>query len=91
MDDTHFFFVRVWQHQHQFRAAVQSDDGGEPHLFTEPEQVGEFLRGIHAASGGTQPHEPGDGGRAQRAGPKSCEPSPRVGPGGRQPSPTSND
>lgn len=73
MGDTHFYFVRVWQHKRQFRAAVQSDDDGEPRLFTEPEQVGEFLRQVHTAAGGThtpataEPSSPNPGARRHRA------------------------
>lgn len=83
MNDTHFFFVRVWQHQHQFRAAVQPDDDGEPRLFTAPEQVGEFLRGVHAAGGGAAPEDPAD-----NTGPIAGEQALRKGPEGDGPSAT---
>lgn len=83
MNDTHFFFVRVWQHQHQFRAAVQSDNDGEPRLFTAPEQVGEFLRRVHVAGGGAAPQDPAD-----NTLPIAGEPASRKGPDGNGPSPT---
>jgi hypothetical protein len=41
--DTQLFLVRVWQHLAQFRASVRGVDEEEPHLFTEPAQVTEFL------------------------------------------------
>ena len=50
MGDTQLFLVRVWQAQLRFRASVRPPAGGEPHLFTEPAQVGEFLRAASAAA-----------------------------------------
>lgn len=44
------FVVRVWQHLSQFRASVRPPGDGEPRLFTEPAQVGEYLGAAAAAS-----------------------------------------
>jgi len=54
MGDTQLFLVRVWQHLSRFHASVRSVDQDEPRLFTEPEQVSEFLRNA-AAAPTTQP------------------------------------
>lgn len=58
MGNTQLFLVRVWQNLSQFRASVRPVSDGEPRLFTEPEQVGQFLR---SAAQETTPTEPGDG------------------------------
>lgn len=50
MRETQLFLVRVWQHHSEFRASVRAVDDGEPRLFTEPVQVGEFLRAASALS-----------------------------------------
>lgn len=46
MGNTQLFLVRVWQNLSQFRASVRAVNDGEPRLFTEPEQVGQFLRRV---------------------------------------------
>lgn len=43
MGDTKLFLVRVWWHLSQFHASVRALDEGEPRLFTQAQQVGEFL------------------------------------------------
>ncbi len=55
MGDTQLFLVRVWQHLNQFRASVRGVDDDEPRLFSEPEQLGEFLR-AECALPQTQPN-----------------------------------
>ncbi len=44
MGDVQVFLVRVWQHLSQFRASVRGIGEGEPQLFDEPRQLGEYLR-----------------------------------------------
>lgn len=57
MGDTQLFLVRVWQDGAQFRAAVRAADDEQPHLFTAPNEVSEFLR-CAVSSGEGSPARP---------------------------------
>lgn len=51
MGEVQLFVIRVWRHLSQFRASVRSVEEEEPHLFTAPEEVGEYLlRATQAAA-----------------------------------------
>jgi|APLow6443716910_1056828.scaffolds.fasta_scaffold1433055_1 hypothetical protein len=58
MGNTQLFLVRVWQNLSQFRASVRPVNNSEPRLFTDPEQVSQFLRRV---SEEPTPTEAGDG------------------------------
>ena len=55
MGQPQLFLVRIWQDLSRFRASVRPVNDGDPQLFTEPEQVGEYFRAATAVQE-TQPN-----------------------------------
>lgn len=58
MGDVQVFLVRVWQHLSQFRASVRGIGEGEPRLFEEPQELGEYLRSASGAGPAAAPEPP---------------------------------
>jgi hypothetical protein len=50
MDEARLYTLRVWSHDHEFRAVLRAVGGEHAELFTEPAAVAAYLR---AASGAT--------------------------------------
>ena len=44
MVDVHLYVIRVWRQMSHFRASIRAVGQEEPHLFSTPEEVSEFLR-----------------------------------------------
>lgn len=75
MDEARLYTLRVWQHDHAFRAVLRAV--GEEHAehFTEPAAVAAYL---HWASGAGTPPQPAPAGAAARAADAAGTNPPRV-------------